>query len=104
MMSFTADGQLDPQLLAQRDSMASVDSGARGRVLLWVFIVKDILRAARRPDSAKMRCIQCCIATRVSQRTSDEWQRRWWRPGVGAADACAAEIFHLSYGAEQQLL
>ena len=35
MMSFTADGQLDPQLVAQRDAMASVDSHARGQVLFW---------------------------------------------------------------------
>ena len=47
MMSFTADGQLDPQLLAQRDSMASVDSGARGRVLSWARVVSDIMRAVK---------------------------------------------------------
>ncbi len=32
MMAFTADGQLDPELLASRDKMCNVDSGARGRV------------------------------------------------------------------------
>ena len=32
MMAFTADGQLDPELLASRDKICNVDSGARGRV------------------------------------------------------------------------
>ena len=32
MMSFTADGQLDPEVLANRDKICNVDSGARGRV------------------------------------------------------------------------
>ena len=37
MMSFTADGQLDPELCANRDKICNVDSGARGRVRFATF-------------------------------------------------------------------